>query len=57
MRHCDDRTFFTQQLHNETSGHPITHPCLSDYVSVKTSKGPTAYTLKRKIIVPHKNLQ
>ena len=57
MRHCDDRTFLTWQLHNETWGHPITHPCLSDYVTDKISKGSTVHTLQRKMIAWSKNLQ
>ena len=35
LRHCDYRTFFARQLHNDTSRHPITHLYLSAYVCVK----------------------
>ena len=55
--HCGDRTFFTWHLHNKTSRHLTTHPCLSDYMCVRTFKHFTAHTIKRKIIACYKNLQ
>ena len=55
LRHYDNRTFLTWQVHNETSRHPITHPCLSDYVCVKTLQRFHCTYIEKKITVSTKS--